>query len=136
MSSKSSERPWGRFRTIHDERGVRIKIIEIDPGEATSVQYHRFRSERIFVVEGELIATVDGAKRTCVRGDVVHIGVYIVHRLENRSERPCRLVEIQMGTPDESDIVRIEDRYGRVPDPQSREEGQRDIEDLIRGGNA
>ena len=37
------------------------------------------------------------------------------HRLENRTEAPLRLIEVQVGTYlGEDDIVRLEDRYKRT----------------------
>ena len=37
------------------------------------------------------------------------------HRLENKRERPLRIIEVQVGSYlGEDDIVRLEDRYKRI----------------------
>ena len=45
-----------------------------------------------------------------------YIPMNTVHRLENPTERDIHLIEVQCGDYfGEDDIVRLEDRYGRVP---------------------
>ena len=48
-------------------------------------------------------------------GDSVIINQNEVHRLENLSEEPLEIIEIQTGTYfGEDDIIRIKDVYGRA----------------------
>ena len=35
------ERPWGRLFVIHHEANDKLKLIEVDPGEKLSYQYHQ-----------------------------------------------------------------------------------------------
>ena len=53
-------RPWGFFETLHLGPGTQVKLIEVNPGAALSLQYHHKRAEHWVVVSGEA---------TIVRGD-------------------------------------------------------------------
>ena len=47
-------------------------------------------------------------------GDTVNIGKLEVHRITNEADDPLIFVEVQTGECQESDIIRIEDDYGRA----------------------
>ena len=46
-------RPWGFFETLHLGPGTQVKLIEVNPGAALSLQYHHKRAEHWVVVSGE-----------------------------------------------------------------------------------
>lgn len=49
-----------------------------------------------------------------MRNDVVYrVPASTPHRIENMSRYSLTLVEVAIGQPDENDIVRLEDDYGR-----------------------
>jgi mannose-6-phosphate isomerase-like protein (cupin superfamily) len=49
------------------------------------------------------------------RNQAVFIPVQTAHRIENPGSEPLEFIEVQVGDKlDENDIVRLEDRYGRV----------------------
>ena len=107
-------RPWGEFKNIHTEKGFQIKILIIYPKNKISLQYHNKRSEHWIVVEGK--ATVTKGKKTfdLKTNQSTFIDVEEVHRLENKTDKILKLVEIQTGKYlGEDDIIRIEDKYGR-----------------------
>lgn len=79
-----------------------------------SLQYHRYRSEVWILVSGIGIAVVDGDERQVTIGDVVEIPIGSQHRMLNPSSNSLVFIEVQQGSSlDESDIVRIEDDFGR-----------------------
>lgn len=110
-----TERPWGWFRTLARNPGFQVKEIFVRPGGKLSLQRHAQRAEQWIVVEGEAVATVGDHIATLAERGYIDIPLGAVHRLENRTERPLRLIEIQTGAYlGEDDIVRLADDYGRV----------------------
>ena len=108
-------RPWGAFTVLHEGPRFKIKRIEVKPGAALSLQLHHRRSEQWVVVSG--VATVTRGERTYVVNESgsTTIGVGEKHRVENAGAEPLVIIEVQCGDYlGEDDIVRFEDRYGRV----------------------
>ncbi len=107
-------RPWGFFETLHLGPGTQVKLIEVNPGAALSLQYHHRRAEHWVVVSGEA-SVVRGDEEILLReNQSTFIPIGMQHRLENRLELPLRIIEVQVGDYlGEDDIVRLEDRYRR-----------------------
>jgi mannose-1-phosphate guanylyltransferase/mannose-6-phosphate isomerase len=107
-------RPWGFFETLHLAPGTQVKLIEVNPGAALSLQYHHRRAEHWVVVSGEA-AIVRGDDQVLLReNESTFIPIGMKHRLENRHDQPLRIIEVQVGDYlGEDDIVRLEDRYKR-----------------------
>lgn len=109
------ERPWGRFYIIHHEANYKLKLIEVDPGEKLSYQYHQKRSETWIIVEGKGTVTLDGKINSFSIGETFLIPKGVKHRIENKGKEKAVFVEVQTGTYfGEDDIVRIEDDYNRI----------------------
>jgi mannose-6-phosphate isomerase len=124
-------RPWGRFSTLEEGPGYKVKRLVVLPGQRLSLQKHRYRSEHWVVVAGTA-TVVNGpqALRLKPRESTV-IPRQGWHRIENRGRAPVVVIEVQHGIRlEESDIVRKEDDYGRVPTARRAPETER------RGGRA
>ena len=112
MSGKE-ERPWGWFRVLGEGKGFIVKELFIKEGEETSLQYHNHREEFWIVVEGTGTAIVGDSKRELRDGCVIFVPKGVKHRILG-GKGGIRIVEVWRGDIlDESDIVRLEDRYGR-----------------------
>ena len=44
---EESNRPWGKYTVINDESNFKLKIIEVNPGQRLSYQYHKKRKSRL-----------------------------------------------------------------------------------------
>ena len=107
-------RPWGEFKNIHTDQGFQIKILIIYPKNKISLQYHKKRSEHWVVVEGKASVTKGDQRFDLKKNQSTFINVGEIHRLENKTSRILKLVEVQTGKYlGEDDIVRIQDKYGR-----------------------
>lgn len=114
-SSMKESRPWGSFVVIHEEAGLKIKLLEVLPGMRLSYQSHDHRSERWVVVQGQADITLDDRTSRFSRGDLVGIGMKQKHRVANPGEGILRIVEVQLGDYlGEDDIRRYEDDFGRA----------------------
>ncbi len=113
---KTVARPWGAYTVLEEAPGFKIKRIEVKPGAALSLQLHHRRSEHWVVVAG--VAKVTRGEDTFLvnANGSTYIPVETKHRLENPTTDPLVMIEVQCGDYlGEDDIVRFDDKYGRVP---------------------
>ena len=108
------EKPWG-FELIwaHTERYAG-KILHIRKGECLSYQYHKLKDESIYLLHGSMdleIGNEQGRERIRLEaGACYHIPPETRHRMT--AVEDCEVLEVC--TPELNDVVRVEDRYGRV----------------------
>lgn len=108
-------RPWGKYDLIDHGYQYQVKRISVKPGAKLSVQMHHHRAEHWVVVSG--LARVTNGDNTFLlsQNESTYIPSGVIHSLENPGEAPLEIIEIQSGTYlGEDDIIRFEDRYGRV----------------------
>jgi len=109
-------RPWGSFDSLHVGDMHQVKHIRVVPGGQLSLQYHHHRAEHWVVVSGIATVTVDEEVMQLSPCQQVFIPQGAVHRLENFTDEPVDIIEVQYGSYlGEDDIVRMEDVYGRDP---------------------
>jgi mannose-6-phosphate isomerase-like protein (cupin superfamily) len=66
-------------------------------------------------VDGTAKVRIGEKEMLLERNESAYIPMNTVHRLENPTDRDVHLIEVQCGDYfGEDDIVRLEDRYGRV----------------------
>jgi mannose-6-phosphate isomerase len=119
--TEGSTRPWGSYAVVDEGDGFKVKRITVSPGMRLSYQRHAQRAEHWFVVSGLGAVTIDGRRFEVASGDAIDIPIGAAHRVESSTgDAPLVFVEVQRGPYlGEDDIVRLEDDYGRVPDPAS-----------------
>ncbi|CAN5239845.1 mannose-1-phosphate guanylyltransferase/mannose-6-phosphate isomerase [soil metagenome] len=108
-------RPWGTYTLLEKGDYFKIKRIVVKPGASLSLQIHYHRSEHWVVVSG-MAKVINGEKKLLINtNESTFIPAGHLHRLENPGLIDLVLIEIQSGEYlSEDDIVRIEDKYGRV----------------------
>jgi len=114
VGRRIEERPWGRFEVIRDDRRHWVKILTIDPFQATSLQKHSKRDEVWVIIEGSASVTHGTDDYILSSGDCIDVGAGIAHRIENNGITPLIIIEVATGAPMECDVERISDRYGRT----------------------
>lgn len=111
----TEEKPWGSYTNLMDEEYTKVKKIVIKPGEAPSYQYHFKRSEIWIIVKGLAEIKIDDSIVVYSTGDIITIPKQAKHQVRNIGEDELVFVEVQLGDYfGEDDIVRLEDKYGRV----------------------
>jgi len=106
---KIVEKPWGREIWLCHEKEYAGKILEINKGKRTSMQYHIKKRESMYVLEGKLKLTHADGEAVLHKGDSITIHPGDRHRLEALEH----LILIEVSTPELEDIVRLEDDHGR-----------------------
>ncbi len=106
-------RPWGNFRAYPHQKIGSLKIITIKPGGSLSLQYHRRRSEFWIILDPGLEISIGQNVWRPKKGEEIFIPKKAPHRLRCLGKSPARVMEIWLGRSEESDIVRLEDKYGR-----------------------
>jgi mannose-1-phosphate guanylyltransferase/mannose-6-phosphate isomerase len=108
-------RPWGSFTVLEDAADCKVKRLTVKPGGVLSLQLHHRRSEHWTVVSGTAKVRLGDREFLLGRNESTYIPMNTLHRLENPTETDVHLIEVQCGDYfGEDDIVRLEDKYGRV----------------------
>ena len=111
---KRVEKPWGEELWLANNEFYACKIIKVKKGTRTSLQYHRYKHETIYIDEGKVKAMLEDETGRMVEkilnpGDIIENKPYRKHRIEALED--TRLIEVS--TPQLDDVVRVEDDYRR-----------------------
>jgi len=102
-------RNWGRYVTLDEGEGYKVKKLVLSPGKSISLQYHNKRNEYWYVTEstarvqlGDEIFDVQAGRQPVV----IERGV--PHQLMNMGDKPLMVIEIQYGEyMGEGEIIRL-----------------------------
>src|ERR1051326_3133258 len=90
-------KPWGyELIWARTDRYVG-KILHIEAGHVLSLQYHEQKDEAIYILSGEIVLRLEQ-------------GGALIARRRGQGGRVHRVP-----TPEPDDVIRLKDRYGRVP---------------------
>ncbi|MBT8219533.1 MAG: phosphoheptose isomerase [Bacteroidia bacterium] len=141
------QRPWGGFFVIDEDQAASFvrhffpeedieqlklsaklspKILVVAPHKRLSWQYHNRRAEIWRCVDGHAgvvtsLTDIEGERQILNPGDIVRLQQGERHRLMGLNEW-CIVAEIWQHTgdshpSDENDIIRLQDDFGRQPNP-------------------
>ena len=113
-AEKVVEKPWGKEIWCDLNDRFCFKVIHINKGHKTSLQYHDFKTEMMLVVSGVARVTFDdpgGARNitSLEAGESICLPPGTVHRVEALSD----LVIHEASSPEVWDVVRLDDDYER-----------------------
>jgi mannose-6-phosphate isomerase len=112
---KRVEKPWGYELIYATTDRYCGKVIFIKAGEQLSLQFHRKKDETIFVQSGRVEFEI-GEPGKPIDTEVVgpgrafHLAPGTVHRIRALEDT----VVLEVSTAEIDDVVRLEDKYGRV----------------------
>ena len=111
---RTETRPWGRFEVIHESKYYWLKHLIIAPGQSLSLQAHLHRDERWFTEDTGVRAIIGVNDFELAPKTWYDVTSHTYHRLTNTGQDEVTVVEWASGLPDEADIIRIKDDYGRL----------------------
>jgi quercetin dioxygenase-like cupin family protein len=108
------EKPWGCEIWFAKTDKYAGKIIILNKGHKSSLQYHKLKHETIYLEKGSVILTLEDDENKLVMkelkmGEAVVIPPLRKHRVE--AVEDSRIIEVS--TPELDDVVRVDDSYGR-----------------------
>ena len=107
-------RPWGSYESLDSGEKFQVKRLTVNPGKKLSLQLHHQRSEHWVVVKGTATVTKGEEVFQLKENESTYIPVEVKHRLENATDQPLEIIEVQSGIYlGEDDIERFEDDFGR-----------------------
>jgi mannose-6-phosphate isomerase len=114
IETRRVDKPWGHELIWALTDRYCGKILVIEAGQRLSLQYHEQKDESILVLNGRLRLYLDDEAGTLtVRelgpGGSAHVAAGRRHRYEAIE----RVEVVEVSTPELSDVVRIEDDFGR-----------------------
>jgi mannose-6-phosphate isomerase len=116
MNVKTVNKPWG-FELIYAVTDRYVgKVLHVNKGHSLSLQYHNKKDETIHIWRGRIKFSTAGApgepltEKILGPGESFHITPKLVHRMEALEDTDI----LEVSTPELDDVVRLEDRYGRI----------------------
>lgn len=113
MNKLIVEKPWGKFEQFTHNQASTVKVLTILPNNELSLQYHNNRIEFIVVIVGHPKIIIGEKEILAKPNDEYIIGKGVKHKISAIDDE-VKILEISFGDFDEDDIVRLEDKYGRV----------------------
>ena len=113
MNSTTTKRPWGSFTRFTNNEPSTVKLLYINKGEETSLQYHTHREEFWKIIKGNPEIVVGSERHSPHEGEEFTVAPKAEHRISAPLDDVV-ILEISKGQFDEDDIVRIEDKYNRA----------------------
>ena len=107
-------KPWGNYELI-DDKICATKLLFIGKGKRTSLQIHKKRTEMLRLVHGAIKVQLENKDiiiDDSVDGGWIYIERGVMHRITALED--SKMIEVMFGEYEESDIVRIDDDYGRL----------------------
>jgi mannose-6-phosphate isomerase-like protein (cupin superfamily) len=109
---KIVKKPWGGYEILEKGRDYWIKKIFINKGSRLSLQSHKNRNEIWIVLRGKITAIVQDHSHFLGPGKTLEIQKNQKHRVTGLTNA-C-IIEVALGKPRETDIIRYQDDYGRI----------------------
>ena len=107
-------KPWGEEIIFAETEKYAGKILVVRRNESLSLQYHQRKDETLYLYRGRVRLWIEeeGGLREKVLspGDSCRIVPGTRHRLQAMEDSEV----LEVSTPELDDVVRLEDRYGRV----------------------
>jgi mannose-6-phosphate isomerase-like protein (cupin superfamily) len=114
-----NKRKWGtEDRFIYNTKCT-VKILTILKGEQISVQYHHKRDEFWHIISGKAKVKKGNKWFNAKKGDDFWIPINTIHSVIGISPE-TRILEISQGEFEQTDIIRLEDKYGRKLNTNSK----------------
>jgi len=112
------DKPWGHELWFAHTEHYAGKLLHVKAGYRLSVQYHDEKDETSYLLSGRLLLrqgqAVDQLNvRELGPGEVWRNEPRVIHVIEALEDS----VVVEVSTPELDDVVRLADRYGRVPAP-------------------
>jgi len=109
---KHVEKPWGYETWLEVNDKYVVKKLHINENQQLSLQFHRVKTETLFLLTGKIEVVLGDLTYTCdIKKSRINIPDNTIHRFKAIGNF-AELIEVS--TPELDDVVRLEDDYDRV----------------------
>lgn len=106
------KKPWGNIKAYTLNQPCTVKLITIEPGQETSLHYHKLRDDVWIILDEGLEVTIGEEVFLPSEGEEFLIPAEGKHKIRSLGKRG-RVLEIDIGFTSEDDTYRLTDVYGR-----------------------
>ncbi len=107
------KKPWGGYLVLEKySNAYWLKKLFIHKGEELSLQSHQNRSEIWIVLKGRIRVQKEDAFSILRKEEFIKINKKEKHRIYGITN--AQVLEIAFGKVEEEDIIRYQDKYGRI----------------------
>ena len=111
------EKPWGKVVTYALNQPSSVRVITVEPGQETSVHYHRMRDETWVVLDPGLSIEIGDRTVDAGPGEEFVIPAEQAHRIRGNGPHTGRILAVLYAYTTEDDTQRLQDAYGRSLEP-------------------
>ena len=109
------DKPWGHEELLEKNDKYMLKKLFMKKNHRCSLQFHEFKKETIYVLNGKLKISLGNDKNNLKdkifnASDKITIEPNMIHRMEAIED--CTYLEAS--TPEIDDVVRLQDDYKRI----------------------
>lgn len=99
--TSKTNRTWGYWRVLNNNSNYKIKELVINPKESISFQRHQHRNEHWYILKGSCLIKTEYLNVESTVHKEPHstyvIGRGVWHQIQNNSNEPCHILEVQYG---------------------------------------
>ena len=108
------DKPWGKEEILAIQNDYVVKRLTMMSGKRCSRQYHKYKTETIYVIRGILRLHIGDDILRLYQGESVTILPGIIHRMEGPNcGGGISVVYLECSTTELDDVIRVEEDYGR-----------------------
>ncbi|MBI2119605.1 MAG: cupin domain-containing protein [Elusimicrobia bacterium] len=111
MPLKIVPKPWGKELWFAYTKKYLGKLLFIKKGHRLSLQYHKKKDESLYVLKGPIFLQIGKSEKKVKTGSNFHVPANTLHRMHAKY---VNSILIEVSTPENEDVVRLEDDYARV----------------------
>ena len=112
---KRVQKPWGYEIWWAMTDRYLGKILHINKNHSLSYQYHNIKDETIYLFSGEIVLEIEEVGKS---REMKRLMPCESHRITPLTKHRMTAIEdsevIEVSTPEYDDLVRLEDKYGRI----------------------
>lgn len=112
-TGETVDKPWGWEYIIEHNEHYTMKLLHINPNQRMSLQYHKEKTETVYVLKGPLVnytSEDDDLKAVYMVGTILHVEPGQIHRFGSWGDE-VEIIECSRSMLD--DVVRLADDYKR-----------------------
>ncbi len=106
-------KPWGYEFLVFENNETSVWLLYLEKGNSTSMHCHSQKKTSLIILSGKAMSNTFLSRNYLKGGDAIIIEKGVFHFTKVLSDNGLFLLEIE-NPPNKTDLVRLEDRYGRV----------------------